>query len=107
MASKQAVESNELKNRFDHFHREARYEAKPYRLLGKAQIINKQVNILIAYPADTNRAAFTETVSNDLKAYGLDPVKMTPQKLAVRVQARLLVVEQETEKQPEADSSGS
>lgn len=105
MASKQAVESNELKNRFDHFYREARYEAKPYRLLGKPQIINKQVNVLVAYPADTNKAAFAETVSNDLKAYGLDAVKMTPQKLAVRVQARLLVVEQE--KESEAGSSGS
>jgi hypothetical protein len=94
MAAKKAIESNDLKNRIENFHREAHYQEKPYRFLGKPQIINKQVSILIAYPADDeglNKAAFAETVSSQLKEYGLDPAKVAVQKQAVRIQARLLV----------------
>lgn len=94
MANRKAIENSELKNRFDHFHREARYQSQPYRLLGKPQVTGKQVSVLIAYPADekgSDKAVFAETVGNELKTYGLDPVKVVVQKSAVRIQVRLLV----------------
>ncbi|MCB9453999.1 MAG: hypothetical protein H6672_21405 [Anaerolineaceae bacterium] len=103
MATKRAIDNNELKNRFDHFHHEARHEDKPYRLLGKPQVTKKQVNVLFAYPPDADKAAFAEMVSEQLKAYGLEPLKVTTQKLAVRVLAGLLVTPSETETKENAE----
>jgi hypothetical protein len=94
MAMGKQSENNELKKRFDHFYREARYQSKPHRMLGRPQISNKQVSILIAYPAFDNvedKAGFAETVSNQLKEYGLVPAEVVHQKSALRILARLLV----------------
>ncbi|MEZ4668252.1 MAG: hypothetical protein R3E39_10085 [Anaerolineae bacterium] len=88
--------SNEMKRRFDIFHHEARFQDKPYRLLGKPQITNKHVSILFAFPdvdgAD-GKTAFIETVVNQLKEYGLEAETPVRQKTGVRIQARLLDVE--------------
>jgi hypothetical protein len=105
VASTKQGGSNELKNRFDNFHREARYEGKPYRMLGRPQIANKHINVLIAYPAQENtgdRAAFAEAVTKQLKEYGLDPDQPTLQKTGVRIQARLLVIEAPSTESSEA-----
>ena len=88
-----ASDSNELKKRFDAFHREARFQEKPYRLLGGAQITGKLVSVLIAYPEQVdNKAGFVEGMVNTLKAYGLDASEPVRQKSGVRIQARLLAV---------------
>ncbi len=84
----------ELKKRFDAFHREARFQDKPYRTLGAAQVTDKLVSVLIAYPADVgDKAAFVEGVVNTLKTYGLDAADPTRQKNGIRIQARMLPVE--------------
>lgn len=89
-----ASNQSELKKRFDAFHHEARFQEKPYRLLGGAQVTDKLVSVLIAYPADVDdKAAFTESVVNTLKTYGLDASEPTRQKNGIRIQARLLPVE--------------
>jgi hypothetical protein len=101
MAANKLTENNELKKRFDTFHREARYQDKPYRMLGRPQVTNKQVSILIAYPAFENAAdkeAFPEIVGNQLKEYGLEPSEVVRQKSAVRILARLLISAANTEK---------
>lgn len=84
----------ELKKRFDAFHREARFQEKPYRTLGAAQVTDKTVNVLIAYPADVgDKNAFVEGVINTLKTYGLDAAEPVRQKNGIRIQARILPVE--------------
>jgi len=84
----------ELKKRFDAFHLEARFQEKPYRTLGAAQITDKIVSVLIAYPADVgNKDAFIEGVVNTLKTYGLDASEPTRQKNGIRIQAHLLPIE--------------
>ena len=84
----------ELKKRFDAFHHEARFQEKPYRLLGGAQVTDKLVSVLIAYPADVgDKAAFVEGVVNTLKSYGLDASEPARQKNGIRIQARMLPVE--------------
>ena len=93
MASNNQSDTNELKKRFDVFHREARFQEKPYRVLGGAQITGKLVSVLIAYPESVgDKAAFVEGVVNTLKAYGLDASEPVRQKNSVRIQARLLAV---------------
>ncbi|MBA3867840.1 MAG: hypothetical protein H0X30_01655 [Anaerolineae bacterium] len=88
----------ELKKRFDAFHHEARFAEKPYRLLGGAQITDKLVSALVAYPAEVgDKAAFVEGVLNTLKTYGLDASEPVRQKNGIRIQARLLPVEKEKE----------
>lgn len=96
MASNNQSETNELKKRFDIFHREARFQEKPFRLLGRPQITNKLVSVLVAYPEFENaedKAAFVEAVGKALKEYGLDPAEPARQKSGVRIQARLLAAE--------------
>jgi hypothetical protein len=84
----------ELKKRFDAFHHEARFQEKPYRLLGGAQVTDKLASVLVAYPADVgDKAAFVEGVVNTLKTYGLDASEPTRQKNGIRIQARMLPVE--------------
>jgi len=89
-----ASDSNELKKRFDAFHHEARFAEKPYRLLGGAQITDKLVSAVVAYPADVgDKAAFVAGVVDALKAYGLEASDPVRQKNGIRVQARLLPME--------------
>ncbi len=88
-----ASNQGELKKRFDAFHHEARFQEKPYRLLGGAQVTDKLVSVLIAYPADVgDKAAFVEGVLNSLKVYGLDAAEPVRQKNGIRIQARMLPV---------------
>ncbi len=104
MASNNQNENNELKKRFDNFHRQARYDSKPYRLLGRPQIANKHVSVLIGYPALENvsdRAGFANVVSSQLKEYGLEPAEIVQQKTGLRVQARILVVPAPAAEKPE------
>ena len=102
-----ASDSSELKKRFDAFHHEARFAEKPYRLLGGAQITDKLVSVLVAYPADVgDKAAFVEGVVNTLKTYGLDASDPVRQKNGIRVQARLLPVEK-SEETPAVNDGGS
>lgn len=87
-------DTNELKKRFDNFHREARFQEKPFRLLGRAQIANNQVSALIAYPEfekPGDMDSFPELVGGQMKEFGLEPAESVRQKGAVRVLARLLV----------------
>lgn len=100
MSGNKQSENNELKKRFDNFYRTARYQSKPYRLLGRPQIANKHVSVLIAYPGLENvdeRASFAEAVGNQLKEYGLDLAETAQQKTGLRIQARLLVAAPSTE----------
>ena len=84
----------ELKKRFDAFLHEARFQEKPYRLLGGAQVTDKLVSVLISYPADVgDKNAFVEGVVTTLKTYGLDAAEPTRQKNGIRIQARVLPVE--------------
>ncbi len=84
----------ELKKRFDAFHREARFQERPYRTLGAAQVTDKLVSVLIAYPADVgDKNAFIEGVVNTLKTYGLDAAEPVRQKNGIRIQARILPIE--------------
>jgi hypothetical protein len=104
MAANNQNENNELKKRFDNFHRQARYDSKPYRLLGRPQIANRHVSVLIGYPSLENvsdRAGFAEIVSNQLKEYGLESAEIIQQKSGLRVQARILVVPAATTEKPE------
>src|SRR3982751_3068748 len=102
-----ASDSSELKKRFDAFHHEARFAEKPYRLLGGAQITDKLVSALVAYPPEVgDKAAFVEGVVNTLKTYGLDASEPTRQKNGIRVQARLLPVEK-GEEPPAVNDDGS
>ena len=90
MVSNNQIETNEVKRRFDIFHREARFQAKPFRLLGRPQITNKQLSVLIAYPEFENaadKASFGDSVVTTLKEYGLDPAEPMRQKSGVRIQA--------------------
>ena len=88
-----ASDSSELKKRFDVFHHEARFQEKPYRTLGGAQITDKLVSVMIAYPEDVgDKAAFVEGVVNTLKVYGLDASEPVRQKNGIRIQARLLPI---------------
>ena|SRR5690349_9132585 len=97
-----ANNQGELKKRFDAFHHEARFQEKPYRLLGGAQVTDKLVSVLIAYPAEVeDKAAFVEGVVNTLKTYGLDASEPTRQKNGIRIQARMLPVETTEEKSAE------
>ena len=90
--------SGELKKRFDSFHLEARFQEKPYRLLGRPQITDKLVSVLVSYPADVgDKAAFVESVVNTLKTYGLDASDPVRQKNGIRIQAQLLTVEKPEE----------
>ena len=83
----------ELKKRFDAFLHEARFQEKPYRLLGGAQVTDKLVSVMIAYPEDVgDKAAFVEGVVNTLKVYGLDASEPVRQKNGIRIQARLLPI---------------
>ncbi len=85
---------NELKKRFDAFLHEARFQEKPYRTLGGAQVTDKLVSVLIGYPADVgDKAVFVEGVVNTLKSYGLDAAEPVRQKNGIRIQARMLPVE--------------
>lgn len=96
MASNNQIDTTEIKKRFDIFHREARFQEKPFRLLGRPQIINKQMSALFAYPEFENaddKASFVDGVVKTLKEYGLDPAEPVRQKSGVRIQARLLVAE--------------
>src|SRR3954447_17625274 len=89
-----ASDSKELKKRFHACHHEARFAEKPYRLLGGAQVTDKLVSALVAYPADVgDKAAFVEGVITALKMYGLEASDPVRQKNGIRVQARLLPVE--------------
>lgn len=86
-------DSNELKKRFDVFLREARFEDKPYRLLGRPQNTGKLVSMLFAYPEQvSDKDGFIAAVVQALKAYGLDAGEPTRQKTGLRVQARLLPI---------------
>jgi len=97
-----ANNQGELKKRFDAFHHEARFQEKPYRLLGGAQITDKLVSVLIAYPAEVeDKNAFVEGVVNTLKTYGLDASEPVRQKNGIRIQARMLPVETAEEKSAE------
>jgi len=97
-----ANNQGELKKRFDAFHHEARFQEKPYRLLGGAQITDKLVSVLIAYPAEVeDKNAFVEGVVNTLKTYGLDASEPVRQKNGIRIQARMLPVETVEEKSAE------
>lgn len=94
MASNAQFETTEIKKRFDIFHREARFQEKPFRLLGKPQIINKQMSALFAYPEQaTDKAGYVDAVVKTLREYGLDPAEPVRQKTGVRIQARLLTIE--------------
>jgi hypothetical protein len=98
-----ASNQGELKKRFDAFHHEARFQEKPYRLLGGAQVTDKLVSVLIGYPAEVeDKNAFVEGVVNTLKTYGLDASEPTRQKNGIRIQARLLPVEATEAKVEEA-----
>ncbi len=89
-----ASNSMELKKRFDAFLREARFAEKPYRLLGGAQVTDKLVSVLVAYPAEGgDKAAFVDGLGTALKAYGLEADDPSRQKHGVRIQARLMAVE--------------
>ncbi|MCA0454317.1 MAG: hypothetical protein LCI00_10120 [Chloroflexi bacterium] len=91
-----ASDSSELKKRFDAFHREARFNEKAYRLLGKPQITDRLVSALFSYPEDVgDKNAFIEGVVSTLKTYGLDAAEPARQKNGVRIQARLLAIESE------------
>lgn len=91
-----ASDSNELKKRFDVFHREARFEEKPFRLLGKPQITDKLISALFSYPEGvSDKAAYIEGIVATLKTYGLDAAEPARQKNGVRIQSRLLAVETE------------
>ena len=84
----------ELKKRFDAFRLEARFQEKPYQMLGGAQVTDKLVSVLIAYPADVgDKSAFIEDVVKTLKVYGLDAAEPVRQKNGIRIQARILPVE--------------
>ena len=98
MASNSQIETTEIKKRFDIFHREARFQEKPLRLLGKPQIINKQMSALFAYPEAAigdDKTKYAEALVTTLKEYGLDPADPVRQKTGVRIHARLLTVEAE------------
>ena len=100
MVSNTQIETTEIKKRFDIFHREARFQEKPFRLLGKPQIINKQMSALFAYPegaSGDDKTKYVEALVNTLKEYGLDPAEPVRQKTGVRIQARLLVVHADKE----------
>lgn len=95
MAANDNSDNNELKKRFDTFLHETRYQEKPYRLLGKPQIANRQLSVLIGYPTleTGGKPAFAELVSGQLREYGLEAAEPAHQKAGMRVQARLLVPE--------------
>lgn len=91
-----ASDSGELKKRFDSFHREARFEEKAYRLLGRPQITDKLVSALFSYPDDVgDKNAFIDGIVTTLKTYGLDAAEPARQKNGVRIQSRILAVEAE------------
>ena len=92
MASHNQNNTNELKNRFDTFHREARFQEKPFRLLGRPQITSKQMSVVFAYPDADDKSSFVDAVVQALKDYGLDAEEPVRQKSGVRIQARLLAV---------------
>ena len=104
MASNNQSDTNEIKRRFDIFHREARFQEKPFRLLGRPQITNKQMSVVFAYPDSGDKTSFTDEVAKALKEYGLDPAEPMRQKSGVRIQARLLAIEA-NEKDSEADEA--
>jgi hypothetical protein len=101
MASNKQANMVELQKRFEAFQHEARFAEKPYRLLGKPQITDKLVSVLVAYPADVgDKTAFVESVVNTLKTYGLDTSDPVRQKNGIRIQAQLLAVEKDTPPPP-------
>ena len=98
MASNKQNNMVELQKRFEAFQHEARFAEKPFRLLGKPQITDKLVSVLVSYPADVgDKAAFVEGVVSTLKAYGLDASDPVRQKNGIRIQAHLLPVEKAEE----------
>ena len=103
MASNKQNNMIELQKRFEAFQHEARFAEKPYRLLGKPQITDKLVSVLVGYPADADdKAAFVEGLVSALKAYGLDASDPVRQKSGIRIQAQLLPVEKGEEPKEQA-----